>query len=575
VTSGPDSENVSIRCGIKIPTRDGMLLDATAYLPARQPAPAPCIVAVTPYTSDGWHLFGVYFAARGMPFVTVDARGRGDSAGLFPAGARAGEDGHDVVEWLGSQPFCNGKVGMYGASDLGLVQWATAKELPKHLATIVPTASPCLGVDFPMRNNVSYPYLVQWLVLTAGRTRQGRLAGDEEFWLRHLRRWHDSGRPFRELDSMVGHPSPVFQEWLAHPEPDAYWDEYNPTDDEYARLRIPILTITGAYDDDQPGALEHYRRHNANSIQGERPQHFLIIGPWNHGATQWPTPEFGGLHFGPESVLDIRELHLEWYRWTLLAAPRPRFLQKPVAYYVSGAERWRYADTLDAVTAHHEPLFLDSAGRADDVFSSGWLASTIGTGPPDTYTFDPRDSSGVEIEAATGADGRSLIDQRLTCVLRGHQAIYHSAPFEKDVEISGFFRLSVWIAIDCPDTDFYVSVHEIELSGRSVRLSTDVMRARYREGLRKSRLITTPEPLRYEFERFTFISRRIRRGHCLRLAIAPVGRLIEGLFVQKNYNAGGVVSDESSRDGRAITVKVFHDRSRPSVLQVPLGRAQE
>jgi len=81
--------------------------------------------------------------------------------------------------------------------------------------------------------------------------------------------------------------------------------------------------------------------------------------------------------------------------------------------------------------------------------------------------------------------------------------------------------------------------------------------------------------LRYEFERFTFISRRIRRGNCLRLVIAPVGRLIEGLFVKKNFNAGGVVSDESSRDGRAVTVRVFHDRSRPSVLQVPIGRAQE
>jgi predicted acyl esterase len=162
----------------------------------------------------------------------------------------------------------------------------------------------------------------------------------------------------------------------------------------------------------------------------------------------------------------------------------------------------------------------------------------------------------------------------LTLALCGKQLVYHSAPFSADAEITGFFKLSAWIAIDCPDADLYVSIHEIGLDGASIRLSTDAIRARYREGLRTSKLIRTREPLRYDFERFTFISRQVKRGHRLRLIIAPIGRLIDTTFVQKNFNGGGVVAEESAQDARAVTVSLFHDSAHPSVLHVPLGWAE-
>jgi uncharacterized protein len=243
-----------------------------------------------------------------------------------------------------------------------------------------------------------------------------------------------------------------------------------------------------------------------------------------------------------------------------------------VAYYVMGAERWRYADTLEAVTAYHEPYFLDSAGYANDVFTAGSLGLTPGKGQPDTYRYDPRDTSGPEVDAEAWTHGGSLIDQSVTLALRGRQLVYHSAPFEEDTELSGFFELVAWIAIDCPDTDLYASVHEIALDGSSIRLSTDAIRARYREGLRAAKLIRTLEPLRYDFERFTFVSREIRRGHRLRLIVAPIGRLTETTFSQKNFNGGGVVSEESAADAMPVTVRLFHDAAHPSALHIPWGQ---
>ena len=63
-------------------------------------------------------------------------------------------DGHDVVEWLAKQPFCDGKVAMWGGSYAGFDQWATAKEFPPHLTTIVPVAAAHPGLDYPSYNNI-------------------------------------------------------------------------------------------------------------------------------------------------------------------------------------------------------------------------------------------------------------------------------------------------------------------------------------------------------------------------------------------------------------------------------------
>jgi putative CocE/NonD family hydrolase len=564
---------MQLEWGVRIPLRDGVCLNATMYHPEPPRQPGPCIVTLTPYVADRYHPRGVFFATHGFPFLVVDVRGRGNSEGEFSPYLQEARDGYDVVEWLAARDYCDGQVAMWGGSYSGYNQWVTAKEFPPHLVTIVPAAAAYMGVDFPMRNNIFYPYLMQWITFTSGRTAQESLFADAALWSEIYLQWFRSGRRFRDLDAIVGNPSPVFQQWCSHPEPDAFWDAYNPSDEEYARLRLPILTITGSYDDDQPGAIEHYNRHRRSASAADRGRHFLIIGPWDHQATTTPRASIGGVPMGPASRVDLPELHLAWYAWTMQKGPRPAFLRKSVAYYVMGAEQWNYADTLEEITSHHESRFLDSTGTADDLYSGGTLGLAIGIGSPDSYRYDPGDTHGSEVDAMARADAGSLVHQGLAVALRGKALFYHSAPFETDTQISGFFRLSVWMSIDCPDTDLYVSVYEIARDGGAIRLSTDAMRARYREGLRTPRLVQTQAPLRYDFTRFTFVSRAVKRGHRLRLIVAPVGHLVETTFAQRNFNAGGVVADESVQESRPVTVTVLHDHDHPSALYVPIGQS--
>jgi uncharacterized protein len=561
------SSAVEMRWGVRIPLRDGVLLNATLYLPSGTSA-APAVVLLTPYISQTYHDRGLYFAAHGYPFLAVDVRVRGNSEGEFRPLINEAKDGYDVIEWLAQQSYCNGQIAMWGGSYSGYAQWAAANEFPPHLTTIVPVAAPYVGADFPVRANLPTCYLMQWLTLVWNRTSQDKLFwNNHAFWNDRWRQWFESGAAFCDLDRQLGNPSSTFREWIAHPQLDDYWDGYNPSAQSYAKLLIPVLTITGMYDGDQPGALMHYRQHIANAAAGREVQHYLIIGPWDHAGTRTPSLQFGGLEFGPDSIVDLGALHREWYAWTMQRGPKPQFLQKKVAYYVAGAEHWRYADTLDEITARSAPLFLESTNNPTDIFSSGSLSPDQSAGGgPDHYLYDPQDVSLAQLESTL--DPHDLTQQSMLHAAIGKQLVYHSAAFERDCEISGFFRLVAWLSIDQPDTDFRVSVYEIQVDGTSVLLTTDSMRARYRESLREGQLISSTEPLCYEFNRFMFVARELKARHRLRLVIGP----INSIHSQKNYNSGRVVAEEKVADARLVNVRLFHDQRYPSALYVPYGR---
>ena len=563
-----DGAKVQQRWGEKIPMRDGVTLNGTLYLPRAKSSPNACLLTSTPYSSDRYHDNAVRFAARGYPVMVVDVRGRLNSGGEFRPLIQEAPDGYDMVEWLAKQPYCNGKVMMMGGSYGGYTQWAAAGQAPPHLVTIVPTAAPYAGVDFPSDYNIARPYQVQWHHLVNGRGVQLAQFGDDAYWNGVYLQWYKSGRPLTEIDQIAGVSLPLMRAQFDHPAQGDYWDRYNPTAAQYATITMPVLTITGAYDGDQPGAIANYRAHLANAPADAAARHYLVIGPWDHGGTRRPAKRIGGVTFGDASLVDIEGLHLEWFDHVLNGAEKPALLRDRVAYYVAGAERWRYAPTLEAVTAEARPYFLAASVNPTDIYRAGSLQSKAGAGQPDMYRYDPKDVSLGPIEARIG-DGY-LTDQTLLSAQSGNILVYQTNPFEVATEVSGFFKLSVWIGIDQPDTDFIATVYELRPDGTSIMLSSATMRARYRESMRTEKLVTTQTPLRYDFNSFLFASREIAPGSRLRLTIGP----INSINYEKNYNNGGVVAASSVKDARTVTVRLFHDAKHPSALYVPVARKE-
>src|SRR5438046_3092310 len=492
-----------LRWAVKIPMRDKVELNGTLYLPRTpdgSPPKTPVIFTLTPYISDSYHARAAYFASHGYVFALVDVRGRGNSGGEFEPFTNEPRDGHDVVEWLAKQPFCDGKVAMWGGSYAGFDQWATAKEFPPHLATIVPAAAAHPGLDYPSYNNIGMTYDVQWFTATSGHTAQDRLFGDQKFWRAKFLDAYKKHIPFKSLDSFVGNPSVNFQRILKHPTVDAYYDAMLPTRDQFQKITLPILTITGQYDGDELGALTFYRDHMANASTEARAKHFLIIGPWDHAGTRTPTDEVGGVKFGGSAVIDLNDLHRQWYDWTMKSRAKPEFLKDRVAYYLlasgnSGATgEWKYADDFEKLTANHHPLYLDATdGGGNGVFHSGTLSEKpAGTGA-DEYIYDPLDvHRGDEVENVDNEKTAGL-DQRRALSVGKDGLVYHSDPASKEMTLLGCPKLTLWISPDVPDTDITAELNEILADGTSIALWSDVRRLRYRDSVRQEKLVKLGE----------------------------------------------------------------------------------
>jgi putative CocE/NonD family hydrolase len=563
----PQSPSIDLLWGVRISMRDGVQLNATVYGP-KEAGPLPVIFTLTPYIADTYHNEACYFARNGYVFVIVDARGRGNSQGTFTPLLQEAKDGYDISAWLAGQPWSNGSIAMYGGSYDGYDQWATAKEFPANLKTIVPAAAAMPSIDIPYWKNIWDPFDMQWITLTSGVTANKKLFAESSFWIQKYRELYLEHRAFKELDAITGNPSAIFQEWLAHPYPDAFWDAFNPSAEQFARIEIPILTITGNYDDDQPGAMEFYRRHMMFGSKAAKDRHYLIIGPWDHGGTDTPTREVGGLVFGEASVLDMNELHKDWYDWVLKSGQKPAFLKNRVAYYVVGKDEWKYAESLEAIGAGKRVFYLDSdGGGANDVFHSGHLTEAKATKTAaDSFVYDPLDTrpAGLEQEEIENY----LTDERYALNLFGNGLIYHTEPFAEGAEVSGNTKLVLWISMDVPDADFQATLYEIMPDGKSVSLAHDRLRARFRESLRDEKLIEPGEILKYEFTGFNWFSRYIAKGSRLRLVIACPN----SIYTQKNYNSGKNVIEETGKDARTAHITVHHDAAHTSYLELPIGK---
>ena len=544
----------------KIPTRDGTKLSADIYKPRKMAKPLPAIMVLTPYGANEKVDRAMYFARRGYVFVTVDCRGRGHSEGVFTPFEDDGKDGHDAVEWIAKQPWCNGQVGMMGGSYRGMVQWMTLKNFPPHLKSIVPTASVGPGIDFPKKNGIFYKYAARWLALVNGKSYNDAIFSAYKYWQQKNLNSFKNHMAYEDFAQYTGSNVRVFKKWVAHPDFDAYWQQFYPTSKDYQKMNIPTLTITGYYDGDQPGALHYYNQHMKYGNSAAKQKHYLIVGPWTHGGTRKPAKSFGKFKFGDNAVIDMNKLHLDWFDWTLKgkASSKPAFLKDKVAYYETGTNQWRYQSTFKPFSDKNLTLYLSSQnGQANDHGHPAWLKSDKPTnqqGTPDSFVYDPLDQS-ITKDWATQV---SLSKQNFV--------VYQSQPLKEDIVITGHLKAKLYLSLNTPDTDLLISVYEVTADGETQYLRNDFLRARYRESLTKSKMITPGKVLLYTLDKAWYFSKKIKKGSAIRLVISP----LDWLSYQHNYNSGKDVSKETAKDAKTCTIKVYHSAKYPSRLVLPL-----
>jgi uncharacterized protein len=554
----PYLNEIRIQRHVAIPMRDGVKLYADLYLPA-QAGKYPTIVTRTPYgvQRDGVHQEMVPFAQRGYAVVRVDVRGRYESEGVWNPFHDEAKDGYDIVEWAAAQAFSNGKIGTQGGSYLGHNQWATLTLRPPHLVAAFPALASTniyanwISMGGAFRLSFNYGWGV---VRMPNRIMLPQYWHTESYMpeelkydkiLRHL--------PLKDGDvESAGGVVPHYREWLQHESYDAYWKALS-DEERFDQIGVPVHTSGGWFDIFVQGTINGYvGARNKASTPAARAAARMIIGPWGHG----PTQKFGEVDFGPAALVEQFQTELRFFDLHLKGIQNGLEKEDPVKIFYMGANEWRHEKDWPIPGAEYRPLYLGSNKQLS--FSKPVAAGL------DSYRYDPLNpvpsTSGNNCCGTPTPSGPR--DQRPT-EQRGDVLSYTSEFLSSPLRIAGPVQMKLHAATDGPDTDWMIKLVDVYPNGYAMPVSEGILRAKFREGLDKPKLLAPKQIYEYSIE-MTGTANVFQPGHRIRVDITSSN------FPQfdRNPNTGEPLG--SSAKTRVAQQSIHLGATRPSHVVLPV-----
>ncbi|MGZ6368387.1 MAG: CocE/NonD family hydrolase [Ktedonobacteraceae bacterium] len=554
----PSTREIHLEFDQRVPMRDGITLSADIYRPIdslHTSKKYPVILTRTPYMklNERMLVSAKYFAERGYVFVAMDVRGRGDSDGTFVPYLNEGKDGYDAIEWCASQSWSDGNVGTIGSSYPGCIQWLAALQKPPHLKAMVVRVTPSDPfVETP--TGLPSPITLCWLHYVSGHMNQLMEAVDWEHVYEHL--------PLITMDVRAGRYNANWRANIEHAQLDEYWDPLC-YQNKLDQLDVPVLHISGWYDDEQIGTPLNYIGMTTRGAQdAARASQRLLMGPWGHVVNS--ESKLGEVDFGPQSLVDMRAEELRWFnRWlkgyTNISATPEEF---SVRIFVMGANEWRDEHEWPLARTQWTPFYLHSRGSANSRFGDGTLSiDKPENEPTDTYQYDPAhpvpfitDPTSTQIG---GPDDYSAIERRDDVL------VYMTEPLKEEIEVTGPIRVNLYASSSAPDTDFMAKLVDILPSGFVQRLCDGMVRARFRDGMDRPSLIEPGKIYKFSIDCWN-TSQVFKTGHRIGLEISS------SAFPKfdRNLNTGAPLGVTTKM---AIAEQmIYHDVEHPSAMVLPI-----
>jgi uncharacterized protein len=540
----PTSANDVFQDDVLVTTSQGASLRVVVMRKPDQRAAVPAVLFYTTYDQPFAINAGKKAVENGFAGVVVYARGiRGNIREYMPY-EHDGADLYDVIDWISKQPWCNGKVGMYGGSYTGFAQWATAKRIHPALKTIVPQVAIMPGYDTPMENSVCASFLcLNW----PNDTLHNPPLPQDLYT-----RWYQGGVSYRSLDSLAGQPNRIFQTWLQHPAYDDYWQSLIPTPDEFARIRIPVLTTTGYYDGAQIGALRYWKLHYRYNKNAE---HYLVIGPYDHpGAQRTPAPTLMGYTIDPVANVNLEDVAFQWLDYVLRNGKKPEILKDRVNYEVMGANEWRHASSLESIPTQTLTFYLTNT-EADGHHLLSLKKPAKADSLRQTLDFKDR-------QTQNNLFTRTIFNGSLA---GANALVFVSEPFTETLTISGTFSGRLTAVTNKKDLDISLGFYELMPDGKYFFLTRYLGRASLARNKSRRQLLRPGEKQTITLADVRLVIKQMGKGS--RLAVAL--HVNKNPFEVINYGSGKNVYDETLADAaEPLQIRWYND----SYITVPISK---
>jgi len=469
-----------------IPLADGTRLAARLWLPETFPAPA--LLEALPYRMDD--LTASYSSEYerlclegGLAVARVDLRGTGSSGGIardeYPPQEQA--DLAEVIEWLASQEWCTGRVGMYGTSYSGFASVQMAIERPPALRAICAI----YATDDRYTDDVHYTggalrgldlldyvlYMAALVVLPPVPV----LVGDgwREAWLERFER-----------------SEPWLLRWLEEQLDGPYW-RHGSLRPGYERIECPTMIVAGWADG--------YRNNTFRTFEALRCPRQLLIGPWSHMS---PAASLPGPH------IDLVPELLRWFRRWLCDEENGVESEPPIRVFVRRSTRpepdlakargsWRFEPGWPLERAREVVLVPDEAAAREleirgDIGMSAWIscAGRLPWGQPSDQRED---------------DARSLC--------------YEWGPMEEELEILGHPRLALTLVSSTSVAYLSAKLCDVFPDGTSALVTRGHLNLAHRSSSVAPEPLPPGAPVEVEFE-LEATSWVFEAGHEIRLSLA-------------------------------------------------------
>lgn len=552
---------------VLVPMRDGVRLAADIYRPAAT-GQFPVLLSRTPYNKNGQADLARFFAQNGYAVVVMDSRGLFASHGDWHPYTDEAEDGYDTQQWVGQQPWSNGKVGMFGRSYPGFTQLLPARFRSPYVKAIMPEAAQSSNFGAIWSTNGIYHLA---LGLSWG-TRQEALATEKPLpspnWVRVM-----NHLPLKSAMDLIGVHSPFVADTITRDRYDDFWRKMS-IQEHYAEMDVPAFHLTGWYDDLTHETLVNFAamKKQSRSEHARRWQK-LLIGPWGHGVRT--DPKYGDMDFGPNMSTDLRALHLRWYDYHLKGVANGLDKEAPIRIFIMGENVWREEQEWPLARARATTFYLRSDGIANTRMGSGRLSlqAPAADEAPDQYVYDPRypvptygghGSGGGGITSDSAFSIAGPMDQR-SIQQREDVVVYTTEMLESDTEVTGDIELRLHFTTDVPDTDFFATLSDVYPDGRAILISEGALRTRFRDSLERPELLTPNRPYEVKIPIWG-TSNLFKKGHRIRL------HLTSSNFPRfnRNLNSGKPMAEETADDIRVARQRILHDRARASALILPV-----
>jgi putative CocE/NonD family hydrolase len=468
-------------CNEAIQMSDGVVLRANVFLPGDKGARVPVVLTTTGYNKDaaapsgtpcssgsqaGLAASNTKLLDHGIAVMILDDRGTGASGGRWDSwGERTQQDYGEVLDWIQAQKWSDGRVGTQGTSYMGITSFLVAEQDAQRVAAGKPRAVQAIWANVPMADayrdvtfhggSIDSGFIPFWLGLTSV--------------LSDIPPSNTLQEPDQALPNYAGHLANGF-DFAASKMVDSTTGGDGAYDGAFYRLRspverikdvkVPVVIAGGWWDLFQRGEPLLYES-LVNS-----PNKKLFMMPQYHGgpdATLWDTQKIG----------TEQDVEVKWFEHWLKGADTGADKLPAVNLLTMGSDKWQHVDKWPFPNTYYTPYYLDAGGK---------LGTTKAAKPTsDTKPLLPASSPCSRMTAqwtAGLASGPCATDNR---TWEASGLTYTTPPLEKDTELTGMVKASLWAELtSAKDATLVAVLSDVDPSGQSTQVTAGFLLASQR-----------------------------------------------------------------------------------------------